>query len=65
MTPTIGDLVKNVSQSRYPRLRQCTIKKYRSYVVFYTANDHEVIIERILDGRHDLVELLMSQDHFQ
>lgn len=55
-TPTIGSLLDAFAGTTFERLRVCTVKKFRNYLVFYSVHEQEILIERILDGRRDFLD---------
>ncbi len=60
-TPTIGSLIDDLEESPFEKLRMCTVKKFRNYLVFYSVNDQEILIERILDGRRDFLDQFAAE----
>lgn len=55
-TPTIGSSLDVFARTPFERLRVCTVKKFRNYLVFYSVNEQEILIERILDGRRNFLD---------
>ncbi|MBL8823538.1 MAG: type II toxin-antitoxin system RelE/ParE family toxin [Planctomycetia bacterium] len=61
ITPTIGSLVPGLSNTTMQGLRVCTIRRFRNYLVFYRIEKDCIVVERILDGRRNYLELFISE----
>jgi plasmid stabilization system protein ParE len=59
-TPTIGSLNEELEGSRHIGLRQCTVKRFRNYIVFYRIRRDAIVIERVLDGRRNYLQLFFT-----
>ena len=55
--PTIGSEIEDLRGTKFERRRQCTIKKFRNYIIIYSFSQDEVIIHHVFDGRRNYFEL--------
>lgn len=60
MTPTIGSIVEKLDGTPYAKIRVCTVRRFRNYVIFYRIEPDVILIERILDGRRNYLELITA-----
>ena len=56
--PAIGPAIR--FRTRHKRLRFCPITDFQNYIIYYSVGENEVSIERVLDGRRDVLRLLRS-----
>lgn len=60
MTPTIGSVVEKLDGTPYAKIWVCTVRRFRNYVILYRIELDVILIERILDGRRNYLELFTA-----